>query len=141
MPREDLDRENMDKILSKAQDGTLGTGGALGTMDKEGNPYVVPMGFKYTQGTIYLFCDYVGEKVRNIRGNPYVCLAVTHREPGRTSSVIVRGKAKEFKDETLVRRVWGEKSLKLMRKHSPRGVYFKIKPEKISGKAYFRSTV
>ncbi len=141
MPREDLDIKKMDEILSKAQDGALGTGGALGTVDKTGNPYVVPMGFKYAQGMIYLFCDYIGEKVRNIRGNPNVCLAVTHREEGRTSSVILRGKAKEFKEDAVVRKVWGEKSLKLMQKHSPRGVYFKIKPEKISGKAYFRATV
>lgn len=141
MPREDLDRKHMDEILLKAQDGALGIGGALGTVDNEGNPYVVPMGFKYAQGTIYLFCDYIGEKVINIRGKPSICLTVTHKEPGRTSSVILRGKAQEFKDEAIVRKVWGEKSLKLMRKHSPRGVYFKIKPEKISGKSYFRATV
>ncbi len=141
MPREDLDEKLIDELLSKAQDGSLGTGGALGTVDLEGNPYVVPMGFKYMDGAIYMFCDYVGEKVRNIRGNPHVCLAVTHRAPGRTSSVVLRGKAEEFKDDGVVRKIWGENSLRLMRKHSPKGVYFKIKPEKISGKSYFSTTV
>lgn len=136
MPVETLDSKRIEEILSKTQDGALGIGGALGTIDADGKPYVVPMGFKYVDDRIYMFCDKVGDKVRNMRRNPYVCFEVILREYGRKSSVIARGRVEEFKDDPTIIKVWGEPILKLMRAYSPGGAYFKITPEKLTGKSY-----
>lgn len=145
MPIEELDRKGIDEILLK-----VGTG-ALGTVDSEGKPYVVPIGFNYVDGAIYMFFDFDrGEKVENIRRNPDVCLAVTFLDPpdsmlrsGRwrkLSSVILRGKAEKVTDEAEKIRVWGEDTIMRMRKNAPEGVHYKIKPEKITGRSFTRRT-
>ena len=145
MPIENLDRKSIDELLLKVGNGALGTG------DSEGNPYVVPMGFNYVEGAIYMFYDFDrGEKLENMRRNPNVCFEVTYVEPPNSvlrsersrklSSVIVRGKAEEVVDETEKIKVWGEASLKRMREVRPKGVYYKIKLEKITGKSFTMGT-
>ena len=62
-----------DEILKalKAQDY-----GFLGTVDREGCPYVVQLNYIYHDGYIIFHCALEGHKLDNIRHNPKVCFTV-----------------------------------------------------------------
>ena len=146
MQIEDFDREGIDALLLKMEHGDLGT------VDNEGKPYVVPVSFKYIDGAIYMFFDYDdrGEKVDNLRENPHVCFTVSAIDPPdsilqsirsrKLSSVIARGKIERVTDEAEKIRVYGEAFVKRLHEVRPRGVYYRIKPEKITGRSYTMRT-
>lgn len=46
----------------------------VGITDLEGNPYVIPMNFAYTHGTIYLHSGPEGGKLKMLGRNPHVCI-------------------------------------------------------------------
>lgn len=50
--------------------------GFLGTVDKDGCPYVVPLNYIYHDGHIIFHCALEGYKLDNIRNNPKVCFTV-----------------------------------------------------------------
>ncbi len=50
--------------------------GFLGTVSKEGTPYVIPLNHVYTNGYIVFHCAKEGHKLDNIRLNPHVCYCV-----------------------------------------------------------------
>ena len=143
---EDLNRKGIDELLMKVEHGDLGT------VDSEGKPYVVPVSFKYVDGAIYMFFDFDdrGEKVANIHENSNVCFTVTSVDPPNSmlrsersrnlSSVIARGNAEKVMNEEEKIKVYGEAFVKRLRKVRPKGVYFKIKPKKITGKSYTMKT-
>ncbi len=142
----DLDRKNIDELLSKVEHGDLGT------VDNEGKPYVVPVSFKYVDRAIYMFFDFEdrGEKVKNLRENRHVCFTVSAIDPPdsilrsirsrKLSSVIARGKIEKVTDEAEKIKVYGEAFVKRLRKIRPKGVYCRIKPEKITGRSYTMGT-
>ena len=50
--------------------------GILATVDKESQPYGVPMNFAYENEAIYLHCALEGQKLDNISSNNNVCFTV-----------------------------------------------------------------
>lgn len=87
--------------LSTAEQDYLRDGpplGRLATVDKEGRPHNVPVGYRYneTTGTV----DVHGRdlprtrKFRNARRNPHVCIVVDDvLPPWRPRGVMIRGRA------------------------------------------------
>lgn len=65
-----LTQEQISELLERAQVGRLGT------LSKEGYPYVVPMHFVYFNTKIYLHGLPMGEKIDNIKYNSHVCFEV-----------------------------------------------------------------
>ncbi len=135
--RQSLDENGISHLLSKVKFGHLGT------MDCEGKPYVVPLDYRYVDGTIYFHGADRGRKIENIRRNPNVCFEVTFVDPlismlssygsavgRRWESVVVNGKAEEVLDETEKVRVFGESGNRMH--------IYKIKQETITGRATFR---
>lgn len=68
--REVTDRKWQEQVLHDAQ--VL----ELGMVDAEGKPYVVPLGFGYEDGAIYLHGALEGKKNDCLMANPYVCFQV-----------------------------------------------------------------
>ena len=62
------DRKEMEKILARAPVGHLG-------LVDEGEPYVVPLNFVYSDGRIYFHTGLEGRKLDIIEKNPRVCFA------------------------------------------------------------------
>ena len=65
--REVTDRDWQDQVLNEAM--VL----ELGMVDSDGRPYVVPLGFGYEDGAIYLHGAFEGLKNDILAANPYVC--------------------------------------------------------------------
>ena len=135
--RQNLDEKSIDKLLLKVKFGHLGT------VNREGKPYVVPLDYRYVDGAIYFHGAEKGQKIENIRRNPNVCFEVTFVDPldsslnsygsavgRRWECVIVNGKAKEVLDESEKTKVFGEAG--------PRMHIYKIRRETITGRATFR---
>lgn len=53
----------------------------VGLVDTEGNPYVIPMNFTYTDGCIYLHSGPAGGKLEMLKRNSRVC--ITFCEDGK----------------------------------------------------------
>ena len=65
---------------------------ALATIDKEGFPHVVAMGYRYKDGVIYMTSYGKAQKVLNIRRNPKVSLMVEAGSAyAELKGVMVRG--------------------------------------------------
>ena len=67
--REITDRDEMEMILQVAPVCRL-------AMARDGEPYVVPVCFGYTRGSIYIHYAPEGEKIDILRENPRVCIEV-----------------------------------------------------------------
>jgi len=50
--------------------------GVLSTVDKDGQPYGVPLSYAYKNNSIYFHCARVGHKIENIENNPKVSFCV-----------------------------------------------------------------
>lgn len=100
-----LTQEQIDELLHRAQTARIGT------INKNGSPYVLPMHFVYFDGKIYLHGLPRGQKIDNIRANPKVCFEVDEmlsllcenvENPcdvnTEFNSVIVQGSAKIIND-------------------------------------------
>jgi len=66
------------------------------TVDARNRPHVVPVFFTYEEGRVYVQTDRNSVKVKNLRENDNVALAVYSGE----EAVIIRGKAKIIHDKT-----------------------------------------
>lgn len=93
----------------------------LSMVDRDGNPYAIPMSFVFDGNDIYLHGANEGKKLRVLQGNPQVCLTCVGRTkvlPDQFSteyeSVIVKGTAKIIDEPHLKR----EGLLKLAEKYS-----------------------
>ncbi|MBI5117547.1 pyridoxamine 5'-phosphate oxidase family protein [Candidatus Poribacteria bacterium] len=62
-------RAEMEDILNKAAVGRLG-------LIADGEPYVVPLNFAYSDGRIYFHTGVEGRKIEAIQKNPRVCFEV-----------------------------------------------------------------
>ncbi len=69
-----LAKEESIKILNKC------TSGVLGTIDKNGYPYTVPMSYAYEKGKIYLHSAQKGHKIESIKNNDKVTFCVIERD-------------------------------------------------------------
>lgn len=95
----EISRQEADELLVKSEYGVLST------VDKNGQPYGVPLSYVYKDDAIYFHCALDGQKLDNISNNARVSFCVT----GRTivlpesfgtlyESVIVFGVASEVHD-------------------------------------------
>ena len=96
-------REEMEKFLRAEEIGYLGL-----TLD--GEPYVVPLNYSYSEGKIYFHCGLKGKKLLYLKKNPRVCFSVARqlaevREHAGgnpchvdSDSVICYGKARVIED-------------------------------------------
>lgn len=94
-----MDAATTQEVLQK------GDVGYLGTVNGEGEPYVVPLDYVAEGDKIYFHCASAGYKLDNIRANPRVCFTVTgdyRAVPEKTTtvyrSVVVFGRAKIVDD-------------------------------------------
>jgi len=71
--KEIRERAVLEEILRENQVGRLATA-------VDGRPYVVPMNFVYTNGSIFLHTHRDGKKVKDIQRNPRVCFEVDSGE-------------------------------------------------------------
>ena len=56
--------------------------GVLSTVNPDGSPYGVPLGYVYLNDALYFHCAHEGHKIDNINQNPEVCFcAVSTAEP------------------------------------------------------------
>jgi hypothetical protein len=61
--------EEMESLLREEEIGYLG-------MSLDGQPYVVPLNYHYSDGKIYFHCALEGKKFDFMKGNPRVCFTV-----------------------------------------------------------------
>lgn len=74
---------------------------SIATVDARNQPHVVPVFFTYENGMVYVQTDRNSVKVRNLRDNDCVAVAVYDKE----EAVIIRGKGQVLKsDEQFIRR-------------------------------------
>lgn len=112
---------------------------ALATLDQDGFPHVVAMGYLYRDGAIYMTSYGKAQKVLNIRRNPKVGVMV---ESGQSYAdfrgVLIRGLCEIIEDPAVVERTMGQ--MAGVQKAAPQGairsapkrVLLKIVPEKIA---------
>jgi len=62
-------RDEMEELLQDESIGYLG-------LSMNGTPYVVPLNYSYSDGTIIFHCALEGKKLDFIRNNPLVCFTV-----------------------------------------------------------------
>jgi hypothetical protein len=62
-------RDEMEKLLQAESIGYLG-------LSMNGTPYVVPLNYSYSEGTIIFHCALEGKKLDFMRTNPLVCFTV-----------------------------------------------------------------
>lgn len=89
-----MSTNEIEQFLSCAPVGSLG-------VIHNGNPYVVPLGFGYSNGEIFFHTCYSGLKMDCIKKNPNVCFEVNESltDCSMFKSVIIFGKAEIIKEE------------------------------------------
>jgi general stress protein 26 len=115
---------------------------ALATLDKDGFPHVVAMGFMAKDGAIYMTSYRKAQKVLNIRRNPKVGIMVeAGKNYGDFRGLMIRGHCKIIEDPVLVattiqtvQALQGSKSETPREAilSAPKRVILKITPEKIT---------
>ena len=114
---------------------------ALATIDKEGFPHVVAMGYRYKDGVVYMTSYGKAQKVVNVRRNPKVCVMVEVGERyADFRGVMIRGHCEVIEDPQIVKetmRLAGEASATAAVPSGaaasvPKRVVLKITPYKIS---------
>jgi len=95
MSAEEMTPKEVEQFLSCARVGHLGL--SL----KDGSPYVVPVGYAYTDGKIFFHTCNKGLKMNALRQNANVCFEVdeTLSDASMFKSVIVFGKAEIISDK------------------------------------------
>jgi PPOX class probable F420-dependent enzyme len=112
---------------------------ALATIDRDGFPHVVAMGFYVEDGAFWMTSYAKAQKVLNIRRNPQVGLMVeTGGAYAELRGVMVRGRCEIIEDVETVRRVMGhrrgtgEGGRRGAVDRAAKRVVLKIVPEKIA---------
>jgi PPOX class probable F420-dependent enzyme len=112
---------------------------ALATIDQDGYPHVVAMGFYVEDGVFYMTSYAKAQKVLNIRRNPKVGLMVeTGDSYAELRGVMVRGACEIIEDVDTVRKVMNHRrgSPESGRRGSldsaPKRVVLRITPHKIA---------
>jgi PPOX class probable F420-dependent enzyme len=115
---------------------------ALATVDKDGFPHVVAMGFLAKDGAIYMTSYGKAQKVLNVRRNPKVGVMIeTGQHYAEFRGVMIRGHCEVIEDQHLVETTIREIGAKQARARAtpsgaatsaPKRVVLKIVPEKIA---------
>ena len=115
---------------------------ALATLDKDGFPHVVAMGFLAKDGVIYMTSYAKAQKVVNIKRNPKVGLMIeTGKNYGDFRGLMIRGHCDIIEDSALVAGIIQELQAKQSEKtgtpreavaSAPKRVILKITPEKVA---------
>jgi PPOX class probable F420-dependent enzyme len=115
---------------------------ALATLDKDGFPHVVAMGFLAKDGAIYMTSYSKAQKVLNIRRNPKVGLMIeTGKNYGDFRGLMIRGRCEIINDPALVAATIHALQEKQSGKtetpreailSAPKRVILKITPEKVA---------
>ncbi len=110
---------------------------ALATVDRDGFPHVVAMGFYVEDGVFYMTSYAKAQKVLNIRRNPKVGLMVeTGASYAELKGVMVRGTCEIIEDVEIVRAVMGhrrtspESGRRGSLDRAPKRVVLKVTPHK-----------
>jgi PPOX class probable F420-dependent enzyme len=136
-PEIQLSEQERDAFLSEPHKA------ALATIDKDGFPHVVAMGYRYKDGIIYMTSYGKAQKVLNVRRNPKVGVMV---EVGNLYSeyrgVMIRGNCEVIEDPQVVRETMGIVGRSETARaasipsgaasSAPKRVVLKITPEKIA---------
>lgn len=139
-------REGAEGILKAGRVGTLST------VDKEGQPYGVPLNYVYYKDAIYFHSALEGHKLDNINFNNNVCFSVYGRDEilpdkfsTRYESVVAFGKARvvdgQEKREALVEFInvfspgYTDKGIKYINADIDKCLVVKIEISSLSGKA------
>ena len=127
--------------------------GVLSTVNPDGSPYGVPLGYVYLNDALYFHCAHEGHKIDNINQNPEVCFcAVSQAIPlsekfsMRYASATVFGTAEAVTDDDEKRAALVAIIEKYSPDHIPAGIDYinrdmnktlvvKITIQKISGKS------
>ena len=93
-PLNEMTRPEIDQFLSCARIGRIGL------ISKEG-PYIVPVGFGYSDGRIFFHTCSEGLKMEAIRANPNVCFEVDESisDGSLAKSVIIWGRAEVIEEK------------------------------------------
>jgi len=115
---------------------------ALATLDKDGFPHVVAMGFLAKDDAIYMTSYAKAQKVVNIKRNPKVGLMIeTGKNYGDFRGLMIRGHCYIIEDAALVAGIIQELQAKQSGKtetpreavaSAPKRVILKITPEKVA---------
>lgn len=103
---------------------------ALTTVDADGYPHTVPMGFFRHEGAVYMGCRHPTRKTRNLERNPKVSLLVENgRGQPELIGVLMQGQAELITDPA------GLLAIKRLRDPSvseaPTGIaYIRVRPER-----------
>ena len=80
--------------------------GVLATVDKDGQPYGVPLNYVYNDNNIFFHCARIGHKLDNIEHNPKVCFSVVGKSKvlpeefaTKYESAVAFGRASEVQGE------------------------------------------
>jgi PPOX class probable F420-dependent enzyme len=136
-PEIQLSEQERDAFLSEPHKA------ALATIDRDGFPHVVAMGYRYKDGIIYMTSYGKAQKVLNVRRNPKVGVMV---ETGNLYSeyrgVMIRGNCEVIEDPQVVRETMGlvgrSETARVAAipsgaaSSAPKRVVLKITPEKIA---------
>jgi PPOX class probable F420-dependent enzyme len=116
---------------------------ALATIDKDGFPHVVAMGYRYKDGVILMTSYGKAQKVLNVRRNPKVGVMVEAGNLyGEYRGVMIRGYCEVIEDPQVVRETLGLVGRSETARaaavpsgaasSAPKRVVLKITPEKIA---------
>jgi len=113
---------------------------ALATIDKEGFPHVVAMGYRYKDGVIYMTSYGKAQKVVNVRRNPKVGVMVEVGERyADFRGIMIRGHCEVIEDPQVVKetmRLAGESATAAVPSgavsSAPKRVVLKITPYRIA---------
>jgi PPOX class probable F420-dependent enzyme len=116
---------------------------ALATIDKDGFPHVVAMGYRYKDGVILMTSYGKAQKVLNVRRNPKVGVMVEAGNLyGEYRGVMIRGHCEVIEDPQVVRETLGLVGRSETARaaavpsgaasSAPKRVVLKITPEKIA---------
>lgn len=126
--------------------------GVLSTVDRDGQPYGVPLNYVFMNGCIYFHCALVGHKLDNIAANEHVCFTVVGRTevlPAEFStgfeSVVLFGTAEVVCGEEWHKALLGllekyctghlEAGRKYIEQHAKQTKVVRIDIERLTGKA------
>ncbi|MFX1474902.1 MAG: pyridoxamine 5'-phosphate oxidase family protein [Promethearchaeota archaeon] len=92
-PHKEMTPAEIDQFLTCARTGRLG-------IIYKGDPYIIPVGFAYTDGKIAIHACSAGQKMNALQSNPKVCFEVDESlsDGSMYKSVLIYGKAEILKD-------------------------------------------
>jgi PPOX class probable F420-dependent enzyme len=112
---------------------------ALATIDQDGFPHIVAMGFYVEDGAFYMTSYAKAQKVVNIRRNPHVGLMIeTGAGYAELRGVMVRGTCEIIEDVEIVRQVMNHRrgnpqsGRRGALDSAPKRVVLKVTPHKIA---------